>query len=178
MGIQHDLAIGRVGENLVRKLFATQNETILAVPRSTYDVEMINPLSSFVYSAKSGKPLSLTIEVKYDLYANKSGNIAIEIFNPKTQKDSGLRVTIAQLWAHIIPTATDNNIWITQTNWLRSYIAETSPTKILVNKYQNATLKLYPKEKILHDIFVLMTPAKLPQFLDFLNDRDTDQWII
>jgi len=40
------------------------------------------------------KAKEFTVEVKNDLYAKRSGNIAIEVFNPKTGKPSGLGITL------------------------------------------------------------------------------------
>ena len=42
------------------------------------------------------------VEVKNDLYAAKSGNIAIEVYNPHSNKKSGLSITKITLFYNAI----------------------------------------------------------------------------
>ena len=86
-----------------------------------------------------------TVEVKNDRYAIKSGNIAIEIFNPKSNKTSGLTVTKADLWA----VQVGPEFWIIRTAKLRKFVDTAKPHRIIdVGGDANATLLLYKKEHI------------------------------
>lgn len=96
------------------------------------------------------KTRHLTIEVKNDLYAHKSGNIAIETFNPKTGKPSGLGITKADFWCHMV-----DGLYFTKVSTLKEYIDKTKPFKLVTSGGDdNATLYLYRADSILPDIFV------------------------
>ena len=46
--------------------------------------------------------LKFTIEVKSDLLAIKTNNIAIEYRNSKSNTESGITATLADIWVHLI----------------------------------------------------------------------------
>ena len=62
-----------------------------------------------------------TVEVKYDEMQAKTGNIAIEIYNPKSGKPSGLTATKANLWCQVLKDST----WITS---VKACLLYTSPS--------------------------------------------------
>ena len=92
--MRKDLAVGKMGEeNFIKilkkgKVKAKSNEK--KEDRSFYDIK----------AEIGGK--NFTVEVKNDLYAAKSGNIAIEVYNPHSNKKSGLSITKSDLWVHIV----------------------------------------------------------------------------
>lgn len=87
-----------------------------------------------------------TVEVKNDLYEAKSGNVAIEVHNCKSDKPSGLTRTKADLWCHIL----SEDVWIIKTDDLRSFVEKTKPLrKIKSGGDGNATLLLYPTTQIM-----------------------------
>ena len=57
----------------------------------------------------------------------KSGNIAIETYNPVSKKKSGISVTKSDLWAHIAM----NQVWIANTEALKDYIKNNSFMRLL-----------------------------------------------
>lgn len=137
-----DLLIGQEGENKVSKILVDAGWTILPTldkkQRSFYDIE-----------ASKGK-VRILVEVKNDKYAAISGNIAIEIFNTKSNKPSGINITKSCIWAVIL----DNEIWFASTIQLKKFIKDAIPHKSVNNGGdKNAALLIYRKDHILPKIF-------------------------
>ena len=87
-----------------------------------------------------------TVEVKYDEMQARTGNIAIEIYNPKSGKPSGLTATKATLWCQ----ALQDSVWITSVKALRKFCEETPPFKMFSSAGDgNAAILLYKTEDIL-----------------------------
>lgn len=106
-----------------------------------YDILTLNPVLSW--------------EVKYDIYAAKSGNIAIEYWNSRKNKPSGLNATTATYWIHVLG---ENEILIAKTLDLRNVCANIEPhRKIFGGGDGNADLLLYKKETLYPSIFSLLT---------------------
>ena len=79
---------GDYAESQVINIFSSLGKT---TPNNTIDYDILVEFD-----------IPFTIEVKYDLYAEKSGNIAIEYFNTKKQAASGLYPTKADFWVHYL----------------------------------------------------------------------------
>ncbi len=144
MQIVRDLAIGKDGEISVVNLL--NNASILAklnedkAVRSYYDIVAI-------------LDREFTIEVKNDIYAARSGNIAIEIYNPKSEKLSGLCATKSDIWVHIV----GGRHWFTATALLKTFVNIHKPKRIIDKAGDgNATIYLYDVDIILPAIFVCM----------------------
>lgn len=136
-----DLARGGKAETLVAHLFIRAGFTSWAdkKARSEWDLK----------SNHNGK--YITTEVKYDEYENKSGNIAIEVYNPHLGKPSGITATKAFFWAHVL---SDGVVWLTLVSKLKEYLDNNEPGRIVdVGGDKNATLWLYPSQKILSSVF-------------------------
>ena len=89
-----------------------------------------------------------TAEVKYDKYEAKSGNLAIEFYNPKTASPSGIGITQADFWIHILTMP--EKIYITQVSKLKEFVATVKPLRIIAaGGDDNASMYLYKKEIIL-----------------------------
>jgi len=87
-----------------------------------------------------------TVEVKYDEMQAKTGNIAIEIYNSKSGKPSGLTATKANLWCHVLQDST----WITSVEKLKEFCEDTPPFKSFNSVGDgNASILLYKTEDIL-----------------------------
>jgi len=87
-----------------------------------------------------------TVEVKYDEMQDKTGNIAIEIYNPRSGKPSGLTATKATLWCQVLK----DSVWITSVKALRKFCEETPPFKMFSSAGDgNAAILLYKTEDIL-----------------------------
>lgn len=66
----------------------TVDENTVYSDRYSHDVSCSNGAST------------LKFEVKHDVMATKTGNIAIEFWNSKQNKPSGISSTLADIWAH------------------------------------------------------------------------------
>ena len=145
MGFLNDKDKGVHGEDLVLEvlksfgLTAGLNPHTSRIKLAEYDIEVDNP--------------AFTIEVKNDLYATRSGNIAIEFYNPKSGTESGLYNTKADVWAHIV----NNEVYFISVSDLLDYISANKPFKTIdCGGDDNASLFLY-KTDILDEVFVNMT---------------------
>lgn len=82
----------------------------------------------------------LTFECKNDLYAEKSGNIAIEHFNSKKNEPSGILVSQSDIWVH----KACGTIWVCATVRLKKFFETEKPhKKIKSGGDKNANLHLY-----------------------------------
>lgn len=117
------------------------------------------------------KALDNTFEIKYDLYEAKSGNVAIEYYNPKSIKPSGVNITSAKFWVFIL---LDQTIWITTVAKLKDYIAVLDKNMGFVKDAikcgdGNSSSYIYNKEIIFKNIFVRVDQMNKGDFVDVLN---------
>ena len=121
--------------------------------RRYYDIETVTA------------PLVFTTEVKYDLYATRSGNIAIETWNPKSNRPSGLSITRADFWCHVL----QDSVWLTPVEELRRFVDETPPLRTIEKGGDgNATILLFQRDVILPRAFVRIddiSPKKLRELV-------------
>ena len=140
--MRKDLAIGKQGEESFIKILKKGN-----VKASSNEEK-----KSRSYNDIKGElgDQEFTVEVKNDLYAAKSGNIAIEVYNPYSNKKSGLSITKSDLWVHIV----NNEYWVAKTKELKSFVSKTPPFKKRDSVGDgNANILLYKVETILPEIF-------------------------
>lgn len=89
-------------------------------------------------------------EVKYDVMAEKTGNVAIEYHNSKRDEPSGINVTLADIWVHIITDSNNRTMWITSVKNLLVFIQNNTPYKTIIGAGdKNACLYLYKAKDIL-----------------------------
>lgn len=143
MGIKQDFANGKDGEKLVVDLL----EKFKLKPQFNNNYDKRHDFD--VLFELMGK--SYSIEVKYDIMAAKTGNIAIEVHNTKSNNSSGLSITKADLWVQVLsPT----HIYFASTIKLREFIENTKPLKkIEYGGDGNARLFIFKKEIILNNCF-------------------------
>jgi hypothetical protein len=109
-------------------------------------------------------------EVKYDLYAHKSGNVAIEYYNPKSNKPSGLSITKSDFWIHVLTNP--DKAFIVKTDNLKTFISRHKPFKIIeVGGDGNASLLLYRTDFMLENIFIPIEPNNIRATLEILTKR-------
>jgi hypothetical protein len=91
-------------------------------------------------------------EVKHDVMSARTGNIAIEFFNTKKNKLSGIAATTAQLWFHVVPMP--KSVWVASVIQLREYIKNNKPLRV-VNEGgdNNASMYLYKQDIIFSEVF-------------------------
>lgn len=149
--------VGDEGEQLVKELLSSWG--IVCAKNTDYQ-------SRYDYDFEcSYKKRKFTIEIKWDKYAGKSHNLAIEVENSKSKTASGVSVTKANLWIHII--GDDADIMVVNTNRLKQFIINTIPHRIIeYGGDTNARLYLYKFKDIL-PIFQPCTLKSLLQELDY-----------
>lgn len=157
MSILNDLSIGDKGEQLVKQTlenlgFECEFNKDKKI-RQDYDL-LIKP--------------DITVEIKNDIYSKRSGNVAIEYFNSKSKKPSGIAATKAQFWCHIISEIP----YICTVDSLKNFIATEKPKRTLTNVGDgNADILLFSIEHIV----TILTP--LENFKSIWKQKKTQKKI-
>jgi len=95
--------------------------------------------------------LNGTAEVKNDLYERKSGNVAIEYYNPRSCKPSGIAATKSDVWVIVLA---DQSVWVASSKELLEYIKSKPCLRdIPIAGDGNASLKLYRREELFGELF-------------------------
>lgn len=101
-------------------------------------------------------------ECKYDVMSAKTRNVAIEYFNPKSNKPSGIAATTSDFWVIIFP---DKEIYIASVSMLKKFLETTSPKRIVdVGGDKNSSMHLYEKEIILPLVFIKINDMTEAEF--------------
>ena len=102
-----------------------------------YDIEVFqNPSDNF----SSAIPPSVTMEIKNDEMSKKTGNIALEYYNSKSCKPSGITATKADIWVHKI----NGELWIIRVSELINFTKTEKPVKMISGGGDNnADLLIY-----------------------------------
>lgn len=153
------LVQGAVGEDLTIAILEKAGFAIVEkhCKGSDYDMKALDP---------QGR--EFTLEVKYDIKSEQTGNIAIEFFNSKKNKNSGVAVTKADFWVFVFPSG---EVWIALTSNLISFLHEISPDRILYGAGDgNAGLMLYKKDIILPQVFCRIDDIVPHGVVKYVND--------
>lgn len=128
--ISNDFKIGDKGEKQVSDELAELGYSVVLnddeSKRYDYDIKITN--------------IDKTAEVKNDVFSAQSGNIALEYFNSKINKPSGVTVTKADFWCHIIK----GKVYVATVQKLKEFIAQHKPKRTV--KFagdNNADIYLY-----------------------------------
>ena len=132
MSFKRDLNIGKQGEQ-----FARAKLEELGYKTEDGDGKHID----FFLLANS----KFSCECKFDVYANKSGNWAIEYYNSKICKPSGIESTTCDLWIHVIG---QNEIYFNKVSALKKFIQDTKPDRDVSGGDNNSQMFLYKKDNI------------------------------
>lgn len=158
--LNNDIKRGTAGEQLVQDLLdkvGIRYKSVDDKNRAFYDLVIFLP-----------KTQRCTLEVKYDYYQEKSGNFAIEVFNTRSNKKSGLSITKADFWVHILG---DKDILLTPVGILKDFCRSNKPTrKIEKAGDNNARIFLYKKDLIL-PIFVNIQGLSKSQLLKVISSN-------
>lgn len=99
----------------------------------------------------------ITFEVKYDLYASKSGNWAIEYWNSKKNQASGIMATKADWWIHVVNEENLPVLYAITVTELKAFLDKNKPFRTISSGGDNnADLYLYKQEDI-QPIFSLLS---------------------
>ena len=132
---------------------ASAEDSVLQILSAHWDVHKSSDLKKgrfYDWDLSASQPGTgyevFTVEVKYDDMQSQTGNIAIEIYNPKSDKPSGLTATKADLWCHVLK----DSAWITSVNALKQFCEERKPFKQFDSAGDgNARILLYKTDDIL-----------------------------
>lgn len=95
-----------------------------------------------------------TAEVKFDMMAEKTGNLAIEYWNSRKDTASGISATKANLWIICVLDDVNITIWATSVKVMKSFLDTNEPKRrISKGGDKNAELMLYDADLMLKTIF-------------------------
>jgi len=101
-------------------------------------------------------------EVKNDVMASKTGNIALEYFNSKSMKASGITATKADWWVHKI----NGELWAIRVKELIDFTKNEKPDKIIIGGGDNnADLMIYKIERFTSVAKQLSTLTEIEDFI-------------
>ena len=148
MAFKRDLQVGKAGESLARKKMESLGiKTADADGREADFYIVIDNYKKF------------SCEVKYDLYAEKSGNLAIEYFNTKICKPSGIDSTLCHFWIHVL---SPDEVYFSTVENLKKFVKSTKPFRdITSGGDQNSAMFLYRKETICGPCLILLNEESL-----------------
>ncbi len=110
-----------------------------------------------------------TAEVKHDLYEAKSGNVAIEYHNSRSDKPSGILATEADLWVFVLA---DASVWVANTRDLRDYFQMTPGLRDLPKAGDgNASIRLYRRKELFEGLFIRIDNLNRRALLTTLKNR-------
>lgn len=155
-----NLKKGKKGENIVVKLFKTRG---ISSEKNREKGRLENFDLMCVIADRS-----FTVEVKYDLYASKSGNLAFEFYNPKSGFPSGIASTKSDLWVQVLTNP--SSVWAVNTKMLKLFMINTKPLRIITAGGDgNASLFLYEKHTVLNTVLVRLDNLPPVVFLETLT---------
>lgn len=95
-----------------------------------------------------------TFEVKNDVMSLRTDNLALEFFNSKSNKESGITITKADFWVYTFGHEMEG-IWVGKVERIRDYIQTRKPKKIMYSVGDgNADIMLFDKQAFLKDLFI------------------------
>ncbi len=156
--------IGRDGEEIVKKVlnkFGIDCE-INEDYSKRYDYDILSEY----------KKQKISYEVKYDYMSEKTGNLAIEINNCKVDRPSGINVTAADFWAHVIKKGKTPTVWLCKVSELKEFIKNNKAfRKVFQAGDGNADLLLYKASAILDSAFYRIDNVDKKEFIEFLESK-------
>lgn len=156
MSFARDLRTGRIAEKLIATIFSRNDIVTDACHAISHDL-------GFTFEG-----VDRLAEVKYDLYAAKSGNMAVEYYNPKLAKASGIEATKSDVW---IVVFSDLTAYAAKTPELLAYTRNVSPHRhIPAGGDGNASLKLYRADDIVEKLFLRIDDLEKGGFENALRE--------
>ena len=150
---------GKIAENHVIELF-----TQCGIPAEKTSKE----LKQYDITIKLGRK-ACTCEIKYDIMSEKTGNLAIEYWNSRQNKASGISATTSELWIQCIRDGGNIVVFATRTKKLKEWMERNPPKRTILNAGdKNANLYLYDLDLILNSVFTRMdnvTKEEFPKLL-------------
>jgi hypothetical protein len=157
--VLRDLAIGREAENEVVEHLKSLNLT----------VELNSDKGKLLYYdiVASADADRFTFEVKNDVMSYKTGNVAIEYYNSKSNKPSGVMASQSDFWVHKIT----GTFFIIKTAYLRSLMTTIKPKKIITSGGdKNSDMYIYCKEILTYEMVELFDIRSIDDLRTMLNN--------
>jgi len=141
MNIHQSFAIGNTGERFVLQEFSSKNIQAVkydGINKQSHDLDCVLGKKKF------------KVEVKYDVMAQKTDNIAIEFYNIKQKKPSGIDATKANIWAHVLADGSNLTLWLASVKGFKAFIKTNKPFRTIeCAGDDNASLYLYRTDNVL-----------------------------
>lgn len=151
--ILHSFSIGKRAENLVVDILIQNGFDASIHDLTQHDINLT--IDNKIYRC----------EVKYDIKALKTKNLAIETHNTKQDKPSGIFAE-SDLLFYVL---SDNSIFVTTTKKIRNFIVVNPPDRIVEYAGDgNARIYLYTLTQILPQVFYKLLPNKIHEIMDKL----------
>lgn len=165
--MKSSLKIGRFAEAYVEKLLKDAGFPALANKKKRRD-----ELAQWdIESDLDGQTFRL--EVKFDVMARTTGNVAIEYYNTKSCCASGLSATTADLWVYVFEPL---SAFVCRTSDLIQFTKQVSPSRQLSSAGDdNAAIFLYAKSEILPAVFHQMDGLAPDDFRSLITTLLKDQ---
>lgn len=164
MGFVKDYQAGEAGMQFVASLF--ENAGLSPSENKSKKLSILKLWDIRLNSSGGGD--GILIETKHDLKERWTGNIAIECFNPKSGKESGLSVTGSHLW--VVVLTNPKSAWVASVVNLKQWVEKTKPLRIVEGAGDgNATIKIYPNWQILGEVFHRMDNLSPPELVDVVR---------
>jgi hypothetical protein len=138
--IKKDLVVGGHGEELVKNIFKLHKFQVEEPLDRSHDFRILFPPE-------------LQVEVKNDLYSQRSGNIALEVFNTKQNKASGVLASKTHVWCHIHYKDNAPLISFCITSDLLEYCNNIKPFRIIDSGGDNNSKMMLYKQDDFMDYF-------------------------
>ncbi len=117
------------------------------------------------FKAKLNKKIFLA-ESKFDIRSAETGNIAIEFYNSKICKPSGISATISDVWFYLLPDMTK---WFASVKTIKQFMEDVKPLRIVYGGGDdNSDMVLYRKEVVL-PVFHQLGANSLPHLLEIIQ---------
>jgi hypothetical protein len=157
------VAAGNFGEQFIIRLLA--NSGISAVKNPSKDKAEMTLWD--IEATVDGQVF--TIEVKFDKYEKKSGNIALEYYNPRKGKASGILATNSDLWVFVLNDPI--SAWVCRTDDLvHHFHTEPCVRDIACGGDGNAAMKLYRRESLFEKMFFRFDSCKPSEVAPILKN--------
>lgn len=136
--------LGQHGEKMVKSIFTKAGINCHEHPENaTYTQRLRSDLKCSVDGVNFG------VEVKNDVMSKKTGNLAIEYYNTRAAKPSGIAATAAELWAVVLTP----EVYLANTQELRSFFDGAKPLRDVHGGDDNSMMRLFKKDHILNEVF-------------------------
>lgn len=148
---------GLNGEEILAALLAKADVLVTSNKTDEFDLKCSMPDAEF------------TIEVKTDLMEAATHNIAVEFYNTKQCKPSGITATKANLWCVVLQRP--ETVWLANTRILYEFVDRTKPIRTVFDGgNNNAALKLYSRDVIMPAVFVQVDCLSPSAFINVVKE--------